>query len=128
MSIVVYYLRQSEPETGADTGAATGPETGPEAGAPADTQTQWLPHCLAYTDQQMSEALAQCQRLRADPRNMHVVISSELRDMVGQIGVAAVENGHTPDGERYDWSKAGRAGNSRKNAMEPPKTKAQRDE
>ncbi|MDH1676282.1 hypothetical protein ABE607_02020 [Comamonas aquatica] len=25
-------------------------------------------------------------------------------------GRAAVENGRTPDGEPYDWSKAGRAG------------------
>ena len=66
MSIVVYYLRQSEPETGAETGAATGPQTAPETGAPAHAETHWLPHCLAYTDQQMSEALAQRQRLRAD--------------------------------------------------------------
>ena len=66
----------------------------------------------------MGEALAQCQRLRGDPRNMHVVISSELRDMVGLAGVAAVEAGHTPDGQAYDWSKAGRAGASRRNAQE----------
>lgn len=99
MSIVVFYLQN----------------TRPEGEAPA-----WLPHCLPYTDAQMGEALAQCQSLRTDPRHAHVTISSELRDMVGPVGVAAVEDGHTPDGERYDWSKAGRAGASRKNAQQPP--------
>lgn len=112
MSIVVYYLHQS----------------GATAGAPADGDALWQPRCLAFADHQMSEALAQCQSLRADPRNAHVVISSELRDMIGQVGVAAVEDGHTPDGEIYDWSKAGRAGKSRRNAQEPPKTREQRDE
>ena len=29
--------------------------------------------------------------------------------------------------ETYDWSKAGRAGNSRKNAMEPPKLRKDMD-
>jgi len=29
---------------------------------------------------------------------------------VGKPGVAAVENGKTPDGHDYDWSKATRAG------------------
>ena len=29
---------------------------------------------------------------------------------VGKPGVAAIENGKTPDGLDYDWSKAGRAG------------------
>ncbi|WP_312416767.1 hypothetical protein [Comamonas sp.] len=102
MGIVVFYLRNNAEDA---------------EGVPPDWQPQWL----AYSDQQMSEALAQCQRLRADPRHAHVVMSSELRDMVGQIGVAAVEDGRTPDGEHYDWSKAGRAGMSRRNAMEPPK-------
>lgn len=102
MGIVVFYLRNNVEDAEAE-------------------QPDWQPQCLAYSDKQMSEALAQCQRLRADPRHAHVVMSSELRDMVGQVGVAAVEDGRTPDGELYDWSKAGRAGLSRRNAMEPPK-------
>lgn len=101
MSIAVFYLHNTNPDTAGE--------------------ANWQPRCIAYTDQQMSEALAQCQALRSDARNAHVVISSELRDMVGKIGVAAVEGGQTPDGQTYDWSKAGRAGNSRKNAMEPPR-------
>ena len=108
MGIVVFYLRNKAEDA---------------EGVPPD----WQPQCLAYTDQQMGEALAQCQTLRADPCNMHVVISSELRDMVGGIGVAAVEGGLTPDGQPYDWSKAGRAGKSRKNAMEPPKQRKDMD-
>ena len=107
MSIVVYYLHNTT--------------------ADPEGEPQWRPRCIAYTDQQMGEALAQCQTLRADKANMHVVISSELRGMVGQIGVAAVEGGHTPDGQVYDWSKAGRAGNSRKNAQEPPKLRKDSD-
>lgn len=103
MSIIVFYLRNISPAEGM---AAAAP--------------QWQPECLAYSDAQMGEALKQCQLLRADPLHMHVTISSELRDMVGPVGVAAVENGHTPDGEVYEWSKAGRAGASRKNAQQPP--------
>ena len=98
MSIVVYYLHNTQPEG----------------------EAHWQPQCIAYTDQQMREALAHCQALRADPRHAHVVISSELRDMVGPVGVAAVENGQTPDGHSYEWSKAGRAGASRRNAQQPP--------
>ncbi|MEG0919853.1 MAG: hypothetical protein RSD57_10365 [Comamonas sp.] len=105
MSIVVYYLHNAQPEG----------------------EAHWQPQCLSYTDQQMGEALAQCQTLRTDPRNAHVVISSELRDMVGKVGVAAVEDGLTPDGGVYDWSKAGRAGASRKNAQEPPKQRKDMD-
>ena len=99
MSIVVYYLLNTRHE---------------------GAEPAWQPQCLPYSDAQMSEALKQCQLLRSDPRHAHVTISSELRDMVGPVGVAAVEEGRTPNGEIYDWSKAGRAGASRKNAQQPP--------
>lgn len=89
MSIVVYHLHNAEPE-----------------GQPP----VWQPQCRAYSDSEMSQALADCQNLRADARNSHVCIASELRAMVGVMGVSAVENGRTPDGAVYDWSKAGRAG------------------
>lgn len=93
MSIVVFYLCNSAPE-------------GAEAA--------WTPHAEGFDDKQMTQALARCQALRADARHAHVCISSELRDMVGLAGVQAVEDGRTPDGEVYDWSKAGRAGAPRK--------------
>lgn len=68
MSIAVFYLRNFEPEG----------------------QTPvWLPQCRAFSDAQMSEALALCQQLRKDERHAHVVISSELRDMVGPVGLWA---------------------------------------
>ena len=102
MSIIVFYMRDHATE-----------------GEPPT----WQAECLHYDDKQMSEALKQCQVLRADPRNAHVVMSSELHDMVGPIGVSAVEDGKTPDGHNYEWSKAGRAGKSRRNANEPPKTR-----
>lgn len=89
MSIVVFHLHNAEPE---------------------DQAPVWLAQCHAYSDREMNQALAHCQTLRSNPRNAHVCISSELRDMVGIMGVSAVENGRTPDGEVYDWSKAGRAG------------------
>lgn len=89
MSIIVFHLHN----------------TAPEGQTPA-----WEPRCQAFSDSEMGQALAQCQTLRSNPLNAHVCISSELRDMVGIMGVAAVENGRTPDGEIYDWSKAGRAG------------------
>ena len=44
----------------------------------------------------------------------HVTISTELASHVGKPGVAAVEAGRTPDGEVYEWSKAGRAGKVRR--------------
>ncbi|UUC92406.1 MULTISPECIES: hypothetical protein [Comamonas] len=106
MSIAVFYLRNSEPEG----------------------QTPvWQPQCRAFSDAQMGEALALCQQLRKDERNAHVVISSELRDMVGPVGVSAVEDGKTPDGFDYQWSKAGRAGASRKNAAEAPRRRQDMD-
>ncbi|MDR3064224.1 MAG: hypothetical protein LBV05_01765 [Comamonas sp.] len=106
MSIAVFYLRNSEPE--------------------AQTPV-WQPQCRAFSDAQMSEALSLCQQLRKDERHAHVVISSELRDMVGPVGVSAVEDGRTPDGVEYQWSKAGRAGASRRNAAEPPRQRQDMD-
>ena len=47
--------------------------------------------------------------------------------MVGLVGVSAVEDGKTPDGFDYQWSKAGRAGASRKNAAAAPKRKQDMD-
>lgn len=106
MSIVVFYLHNSNP---------------------AEQTPAWQPLCASFTDAQMGEALSLCQRLRNDPSHAHVTISSELRDMVGPVGVAAVENGQTPDGQAYDWSKAGRAGASRKNAQQPPRQRKDMD-
>ena len=44
-----------------------------------------------------------------------VTMVAEDPNQVGKPGVDAVENGKTPDGQVYEWSKAGRAGKPRKN-------------
>ncbi|QCB44668.1 hypothetical protein [Hydrogenophaga sp. PAMC20947] len=43
-----------------------------------------------------------------------VTMVAEDPNQVGKPGVDAVVNGKTPDGQDYDWSKAGRAGKPRK--------------
>lgn len=66
-----------------------------------------------FGSQQLTEALAHAE-LRRRQGHRHVSISTELEDLVGKPGVAAVEGGKTPDGEAYEWSKAGRAGKVRR--------------
>lgn len=51
---------------------------------------------------------------KRDEGMTHVVMSTENSDQVGKPGVDAVVDGKTPDGEIYDWSKAGRAGKTRR--------------
>jgi hypothetical protein len=71
------------------------------------------PGCQSFSSQQLTQALACAEDLRRHGHR-HVCISTELEDHVGQAGVAAVEGGRTPDGEAYEWSKAGRAGKPRR--------------
>jgi len=42
-----------------------------------------------------------------------VTMSAENPNQVGQMGVTAIVDGKTPDGEDYTWSKAHRAGATR---------------
>ena len=44
-----------------------------------------------------------------------VTMASENTQHVGKQGVDTIVDGKTPDGQDYDWSKAGRAGRPRKN-------------
>ena len=44
-----------------------------------------------------------------------VTMVAEDLNQVGKPGVDAIVNGKTPDGQAYEWSKAGRAGTPRKN-------------
>ena len=71
------------------------------------------PGCQAFSSQQLTQALA-CAEERRKLGHRHVCISTELEEHVGRAGVAAVEAGKTPDGEPYEWSKAGRAGKPRR--------------
>lgn len=71
------------------------------------------PVCEFFDSTALTQALAWAEdRRRAGHR--HVSISTELEDHVGKAGVAAVEAGRTPDGQAYEWSKAGRAGKVRR--------------
>jgi hypothetical protein len=42
-----------------------------------------------------------------------ITMASEDMNNVGQLGVASIIDGKTPDGHDYEWSKAGRAGKMR---------------
>ena len=51
---------------------------------------------------------------RRDAGNTFVTLVSENPQQVGKPGVDTIADGKTPDGQDYDWSKAGRAGRPRK--------------
>ena len=72
-----------------------------------------MPVCECFGSQELTQALA-CAEDRRKQGHSHVSISTELEGSVGRPGVAAVEGGRTPDGEVYEWSKAGRAGKVRR--------------
>lgn len=72
-----------------------------------------LPVCECFGSGELTQALA-CAEARRRAGHRHVSISTELDGSVGRPGVAAVEGGRTPDGEAYEWSKAGRAGKVRR--------------
>jgi hypothetical protein len=72
-----------------------------------------------FSSTELSLALTRCQALRKEGMQ-HVVISSEPGEHVGKLGVDTVANGRTPDGEAYDWSKADRAGKTRRGDEDKP--------
>jgi hypothetical protein len=71
------------------------------------------PVCEFFGSAELTPALA-CAEDRRRQGHRHVSISTELDESVGRPGVSAVEGGRTPDGEVYEWSKAGRAGKVRR--------------
>jgi hypothetical protein len=66
-------------------------------------------------EQQLTHALAVVKQ-RRDAGFSFVTMVAEDPQHIGKPGVDAVVDGKTPDGQDYEWSKAGRAGKSRKNA------------
>jgi len=72
------------------------------------------PECEYFEPSQMTEALALMNELRKDPSNEFVTFASQDPNSVGKPGVDSIENGKTPDGHPYEWSKAGRAGKMRR--------------
>jgi len=71
------------------------------------------PVCQFFGSTELTQALACAEGMRR-AGHRHVSISTELDGSVGRPGVSAVEGGRTPDGEAYEWSKAGRAGKVRR--------------
>ena len=62
--------------------------------------------------------LVQALQITKDKRDAgyhFVTMVSENTQHVGKPGVDTIVDGKTPDGQDYDWSKAGRAGKPRKN-------------
>jgi hypothetical protein len=67
----------------------------------------------AFPDDALGTAMARVESLRR-AGFAHVSLSTDFAHHVGKPGVAAVEDGRTPDGHAYEWSKAGRAGKTRR--------------
>ena len=63
---------------------------------------------------QIVEAL-QITKEKRDAGYTFVTMANENPQHVGKQGVDTVVDGKTPDGQAYDWSKAGRAGTPRRN-------------
>lgn len=63
----------------------------------------------SFFDNQLTEAMKFAEAKRKEGFH-HISISTEFAGSVGKPGVTSVENGKTPDGFIYDWSKAHRAG------------------
>lgn len=66
---------------------------------------------------QNEELLTNALEIIKEKRNAgysFVTMVAEDPNQVGKPGVDAVVNGKTPDGQVYEWSKAGRAGKPRK--------------
>lgn len=67
-----------------------------------------VPDAHVFSDSELNVALNCSAVLRKTHAN--VCLSSEPTGMVGDFGVTSVEDGVLPDGHRYEWSKAHRAG------------------
>jgi hypothetical protein len=67
----------------------------------------------AHDEALLTQALAIVKEKR-DAGFSYVTMVAEDPQHVGKPGVDAVVDGKTPDGEDYEWSKAGRAGKPRR--------------
>lgn len=63
-----------------------------------------FPHVRMFADTELSEALRFAEACRKSGFT-HVSICTELANSVGKPGVSSVENGKTPDGHDYEWTK-----------------------
>jgi hypothetical protein len=66
---------------------------------------------------QEASAIVQALQITKEMRDRgytFVTMASENPQHAGKQGVDTIADGKTPDGQEYDWSKAGRAGRPRK--------------
>jgi hypothetical protein len=68
------------------------------------------PSARHFEMNEMSGALAFTEGLRKEGLAQFITMVSQNANSVGKAGVASIVDGKTPDGEVYEWSKAGRAG------------------
>jgi hypothetical protein len=76
----------------------------------------WTDHDALSHGQETTD-LVQALQITKEKREAgytFVTMASENTQHVGKPGVNAVVDGKTPDGQDYDWSKAGRAGKPRR--------------
>ena len=80
-------------------------------------------HCEFFDSTEYADAMGEAMRLmtqlRKEPQNQFVTMVSQNPNSVGKPGVDSIENGKTPDGHAYTWSKAGRAGKTRGSRLAP---------
>ena len=77
----------------------------------------WTDNNNQVHGQEASE-IVQALQITKDKRDAgytSVTMANENPQHVGKQGVDTIVDGKTPDGEDYDWSKAGRAGKPRRN-------------
>jgi len=74
----------------------------------------FIPYCKSFEDKDFSAAMKHMEVIRREGRASHVSFSSEPSGLVGKPGVDTVADGKTPDGHQYEWSKAHRAGASKR--------------
>lgn len=68
-----------------------------------------------FSEAEMSEALRfMNEDLRKRDTTSFVTFVAELSNQVGKSGVDTVRDGKTPDGHDYTWSKADRAGRTKR--------------
>jgi hypothetical protein len=81
-----------------------------------------VPVARQFPLDKMGDALQLIGELRKYPENQFVTMTSQNSNSVGKAGVDSVEDGKTPDGQEYSWSKASRAGRMRKGDEAGPKS------
>lgn len=77
----------------------------------------WTDHNNQVHGEEASEIVQALQitKEKRDAGYTFVTMANENPQHVGKQGVDTIVDGKTPDGEDYDWSKAGRAGKPRRN-------------